>query len=243
VEAIAAAARAAEAQTAGAQTAGAQIVGAQAVGAQAVDTQAVDTQAVDPKAVDTQAVDPKAAEIRAIDTPPSAGAASPSGMVKPPPLTPLSRDEPTPSGTTPHLPAVGPIDGNEAMVSPDDDTAPLPVILPDRMPDPVGHEARMRDPFEPIERPPTPLPRRVPQSESGPAEIPNVPARASAPSLPQTPGAAEMDQIKDLYLTAEAIGEDALTQHFQQVSDRQRQLIKEYFDQIAGHGGDEPTMS
>ena len=228
VEAIAAAARAAEAQTAGAQTAGAQIVGAQAVGAQAVDT---------------QAVDPKAAEIRAIDTPPSAGAASPSGMVKPPPLTPLSRDEPTPSGTTPHLPAVGPIDGNEAMVSPDDDTAPLPVILPDRMPDPVGHEARMRDPFEPIERPPTPLPRRVPQSESGPAEIPNVPARASAPSLPQTPGAAEMDQIKDLYLTAEAIGEDALTQHFQQVSDRQRQLIKEYFDQIAGHGGDEPTMS
>ncbi len=40
-----------------------------------------------------------------------------------------------------------------------------------------------------------------------------------------------MDQIKDLYLTAEAIGEDALDQHFQLVSDRQRQLIKEYFDQ------------
>jgi hypothetical protein len=40
-----------------------------------------------------------------------------------------------------------------------------------------------------------------------------------------------MDQIKDLYLTAEAIGEDALDQHFQLVSERQRQLIKEYFDQ------------
>jgi hypothetical protein len=43
-----------------------------------------------------------------------------------------------------------------------------------------------------------------------------------------------MDQIKDLYLTAEAIGEDALDKHFQQVSERQRQLIREYFDQVVG---------
>jgi hypothetical protein len=41
----------------------------------------------------------------------------------------------------------------------------------------------------------------------------------------------KLEQIKDLYLTAEAIGEDALDRHFQQVSERQRQLIKEYFDQ------------
>ena len=40
-----------------------------------------------------------------------------------------------------------------------------------------------------------------------------------------------MDEIKDLYLTAEAIGDDALDRHFQQVSERQRQLIREYFDQ------------
>ena len=46
-----------------------------------------------------------------------------------------------------------------------------------------------------------------------------------------SPASAKMDQIKDLYLTAEAIGEDALDQHFQLVSERQRQLIKEYFDQ------------
>jgi len=50
-------------------------------------------------------------------------------------------------------------------------------------------------------------------------------ARASVWS----PGAAKMDQIKDLYLTAEAIGEDALDEHFELVSDRQRQLIREYF--------------
>jgi len=50
-------------------------------------------------------------------------------------------------------------------------------------------------------------------------------ARASVWS----PGAAKMDQIKDLYLTAEAIGENALDEHFELVSDRQRQLIREYF--------------
>jgi hypothetical protein len=42
--------------------------------------------------------------------------------------------------------------------------------------------------------------------------------------------AAKLDQIKDLYLTAEAIGEDALDRHFDQVSQRQRELIREFFD-------------
>jgi hypothetical protein len=42
---------------------------------------------------------------------------------------------------------------------------------------------------------------------------------------------AKLDQIKDLYLTAEAIGEDALVRHFDQVSQRQRDLIREYFKQ------------
>jgi hypothetical protein len=46
-----------------------------------------------------------------------------------------------------------------------------------------------------------------------------------------------MDQLKDLYLTAEAIGEDALDENFHLVSDRQRQLIREYFDlAIPGEG-------
>jgi len=43
-------------------------------------------------------------------------------------------------------------------------------------------------------------------------------------------GSQTLEQIKDLYLTAEAIGEDALDKHFELVSDRQRQLIKEYFE-------------
>lgn len=59
-------------------------------------------------------------------------------------------------------------------------------------------------------------------------------ARASVWS----PGTVKMDQIKDLYLTAEAIGEDALDQHFELVSDRQRQLIREYFNAMGAGRAD-----
>jgi hypothetical protein len=141
-------------------------------------------------------------------------------------VTPLPPSEPTPSEPTPSAsadaPAFGPADSDEA-VRPDDDTAPLPVILADRPPppEPAEQAARMRDPFEPIDRQPGPLPRRIPQPESD-----------------EPPVIAKMDQIKDLYITAEAIGEDALDQHFQQVSDRQRQLIREYFEQVAANGAD-----
>jgi len=40
----------------------------------------------------------------------------------------------------------------------------------------------------------------------------------------------KLDQLKDLYLTAEAIGEEALDKHFDQVSQRQRKLINEFFE-------------
>jgi len=47
---------------------------------------------------------------------------------------------------------------------------------------------------------------------------------------------AKLEQIKDLYLTAEAIGEDALDRHFDEVSQRQRELIREFFER-SGPGG------
>jgi hypothetical protein len=63
---------------------------------------------------------------------------------------------------------------------------------------------------------------------------PGLPAVASGaqPGSDGVPAAVSqtLEQIKDLYLTAEAIGEDALDKHFELVSDRQRQLIKEYFE-------------
>jgi len=114
------------------------------------------------------------------------------------------------------------VDGGED-VGPDDDTAPIPVITPD-MPKPGPAAAasadRIRAPFEPLERKP-----------GSPATPPPMPE--PEPAFPED---AKLDQIKDLYLTAEAIGEDALATHFQQVSDRQRQLIREYFDEVATRG-------
>jgi hypothetical protein len=135
-------------------------------------------------------------------------------------------------------PADNVILGDDGQVGPDDDTAPLPVILHDQprprpasagsrgaAPPPVqpaagAQQPRQRGPFEPPEQ----------------STQPDTPEPASSPPEPAPVakvGAAKLDQIKDLYLTAEAIGDEALERHFQQVSDRQRQLIREYFDQTA----------
>ncbi len=169
----------------------------------------------------------------------------------------------------------------EALARPDDDTAPLPLILPDRPPSadlpaaapaeapaaeagsavergdgpavpgdasgaqerpPEVQLARMRAPFEPLEHAPGPAatgPVQPDPTDSVPADT-----AGAAGTEPEPPPVAEakMAQIKDLYLTAEAIGEDALARHFQQVSDRQRQLIREYFDQVVAQSADgQPT--
>lgn len=91
--------------------------------------------------------------------------------------------------------------------------------------------------FEPV------LPANRPASDSRTGGQP--PAMAARPaetrpaeSVPASAAAAKLDQIKDLYLTAEAIGEDALARHFEQVSERQRQLIKEYFEEAASGSAD-----
>jgi Tat protein secretion system quality control protein TatD with DNase activity len=71
-----------------------------------------------------------------------------------------------------------------------------------------------------------------------------APADADSPALEETaqpaeaesadslsPAAAEkLDQIKDLLITAEAIGEANLDRHFERVSQRQRELIREFFE-------------
>jgi hypothetical protein len=123
---------------------------------------------------------------------------------------------------------------------------------------------RVRDPFEPLDRQSIPGIAELaedqrrsaartgarqettePASASGPRKSgngqdrPSAPAsKAGPPAPPPEPGSAKMEQIKDLYLTAEAIGEDALDQHFQQVSEKQRELIREYFDQVVRRKSD-----
>jgi len=135
-------------------------------------------------------------------------------------------------------------------VSPDDETTPMAVILarpPARQdaaasaPPPGSTGQRMRGPFEPAKKIAAPSPR--PPADSPP--VPRSASSAAATSMSEatgsdvwSPATAKMDQIKDLYLTAEAIGEEALDQHFQLVSERQRQLIKEYFGKAVSSGAD-----
>jgi hypothetical protein len=72
------------------------------------------------------------------------------------------------------------------------------------------------------------LPGSVANGGYSAAPVPDPPAVIEREMSPAA--TAKLEQLKDLYLTAEAIGEEALDKHFDQVSERQRQLIREFFD-------------
>jgi hypothetical protein len=110
-------------------------------------------------------------------------------------------------------------------------TSPLPVILPGAtsVPRPSPVEAP-RGPFEPARSSQGPV---RPASVTGSVELPPADYQPPVPPPPRAlppAAAAKLDQIKDLYLTAEAIGPQALDKHFDQVSQRQRELITEFFE-------------
>jgi hypothetical protein len=86
-----------------------------------------------------------------------------------------------------------------------------------------------RGPFEPL------------LSSSGP---PGEPAAAGGtPDEPAHDRADKLEQIKDLYLTAEAIGEANVDKHFDQLLAQQRELISDYFRRpgAAGPEGAQPA--
>jgi len=102
----------------------------------------------------------------------------------------------------------------------------------------------MRAPFEPADSPSDAVGGTrlaTGAASQQPEAAPLMPDSSASPELRPQPGEAKMAQIKDLYLTAEAIGEDALARHFQQVSERQRQLIREYFDQVVNNSGEDQS--
>ena len=94
----------------------------------------------------------------------------------------------------------------------------------------LRHE-ETRGPFEPL------------QSSSGTSSGPGAAATGMEPAgtgpgqLPPDDKAQararKLEQLKDLYLTAEAIGEENVGKHFDQLLAQQRELISEYFRQSA----------
>jgi hypothetical protein len=104
-----------------------------------------------------------------------------------------------------------------------------------------GEEAR--GPFEPLVSSSDP-PGAARRSSTGPdAAVPAVPDVARADQAPADSAAGDppaesaydrarkLEQIKDLYLTAEAIGEANVDKHFDQLLAQQRELISDYFRQ------------
>lgn len=110
----------------------------------------------------------------------------------------------------------------------DDDTSPVPVIRGRGQPAPESFSV-----WEPA---PKPSPERARDSRS---EDVYRPAHAE-PSSANTQ--EKIEQIKDLYLTAEAIGEDALGKHFDQLRQRQHSLIREFFEKAGLGSKDAPGL-
>ncbi len=132
-------------------------------------------------------------------------------------------------------------------------TSPLPVILPGATSVPrPEHVVAPRGPFEAarpsrptsvtgsIEPPPATIAVTRPAAALAPLPAPPQAGKLSPATAHPAPGpppdvvpdaaAAKLDKLKDLYFAAEAIGEERLDKHFDQVSQRQRELIREFFD-------------
>jgi hypothetical protein len=102
---------------------------------------------------------------------------------------------------------------------------------------PVPEETR--GPFEPLISSSGPSPGTAPLTpDAAPAAgAAGTGGRHAAPDVAGSEGqedaayaqARKLEQIKDLYLTAEAIGERNVDKHFDQLMAQQRELISEYF--------------
>jgi hypothetical protein len=173
------------------------------------------------------------------------------GSLSPGTAMPLEARAPDPgypgySGTTgPEHPSFAEAGSTEAGIAGNaDDTSPLPVIL---NADPPVREPSQHGPRRPASRPPgqhpasaqRPVPAPFPVQEPVPAPAPEPvswPGSGGHPddARPEHAAAAQakLEQLKDLYMTAEAIGEDALVRHFDELRQRQRSLISGYFQQM-----------
>jgi hypothetical protein len=100
-----------------------------------------------------------------------------------------------------------------------------------------------RGPFEPLVSSADP-PGTVRSSAADPGGGPEAAAGAPADGEPGDTvhaQARKLEQIKDLYLTAEAIGESNVDKHFDQLMAQQRELISDYFKQSPAAPGHDPA--
>ena len=121
--------------------------------------------------------------------------------------------------------------GDEESIG--EDTSPLPVVLDtDDAVDEPFHDSQSWPPQQGPESAAATW-EREPRGPLDPEPGSSTDSGDHRPALPgreqDAAAQAKLEQLKDLYLTAEAIGDDALTKHFEELSQRQRSLITEYF--------------
>jgi hypothetical protein len=114
-----------------------------------------------------------------------------------------------------------------------------PDVPPTQPPAAETEPARPRGPFEPMARPAAP-----PPGADSTSPHPAQPGQAAQARVQGTTADDEqsavhaMDQIKDLYATAEAIGDENVDRHFDELLQRQRELIAEFFKESRAKPGD-----
>jgi len=154
------------------------------------------------------------------------------------PAAPAEEPAPAAKGSEPEPDAAALVAGQSD--GEDYDTSPLPVIR-DTDPPPPG--IKPFSVWEPVVKKTSSEPETRPGEETGPAENKpeDVGRRAEAEPL-SADTEQRLEKIKDLYLTAEAIGEEALVKHFDQVSKMQRSLISEFFEEAGLGPNGAPTL-
>jgi hypothetical protein len=134
-----------------------------------------------------------------------------------------------------------------------DDTSSVAVVREAGQPAAQPRASEPPEPFSVWEPAPKPEPVPVPEPISvwepspKPGQQPDRDGRSDEAYQPvhaeQTAHTQEkIEQIKDLYLTAEAIGEDALGRHFDELRQRQRSLISEFFENAGLGTKDTPKL-
>jgi len=104
-----------------------------------------------------------------------------------------------------------------------------------------------RGPFEPLVSSSGPPPTTSAPEPAPGTSAAQVPPNAGGDTSPEdsAPGpSSKLEQIREFYLTAEAIGEQNVDKHFDQLLAQQRELISEYFKQspaAAQAGADQPA--
>ena len=94
------------------------------------------------------------------------------------------------------------------------------------------HE-QARGPFEPLLPSGTPTGALGQQPSAEPDQGSPGGAGNDRQEAPEQARARKLEQLRDLYLTAEAIGEQNVDKHFDQLLAQQRELISDYFGQSA----------